>query len=120
MEIALMKEGIDVQFRKKDKETAVATAGALLKEYGAAYLITSISLAAASYAVCYVSISRGVDVAAMLQRIGLKSGAASTKTAKASIAYVCHKAASPIRFPPTVALTPVVARLLAGSREEAA
>lgn len=28
----------------------------------------------------------------------------------AGIAYVAHKAASPIRFPPTVALTPVVCR----------
>ena len=30
---------------------------------------------------------------------------------------VCHKAASPIRFPPTVALTPVVARSLFGRRD---
>jgi hypothetical protein len=31
-----------------------------------------------------------------------------------TIAYVAHKAASPIRFPPTVALTPVVSRKLFG------
>lgn len=29
-----------------------------------------------------------------------------------ALAYAAHKAASPIRFPPTVALTPVVARAL--------
>lgn len=29
-----------------------------------------------------------------------------------AIAYAAHKALSPIRFPPTVALTPVVARAL--------
>ena len=29
-----------------------------------------------------------------------------------AIAYAAHKAASPIRFPPTVALTPVVAKML--------
>ena len=29
-----------------------------------------------------------------------------------AIAYAVHKAASPIRFPPTVALTPVVAKYL--------
>lgn len=28
----------------------------------------------------------------------------------AALAYAAHKAASPIRFPPTVALTPLVAR----------
>ena len=27
-----------------------------------------------------------------------------------ALAYAAHKAASPIRFPPTVALTPIVAR----------
>ena len=30
------------------------------------------------------------------------------------LAYAIHKAASPIRFPPTVALTPVVAKKLFG------
>lgn len=29
-----------------------------------------------------------------------------------AIAYTMHKAASPIRFPPTVALTPIVAKSL--------
>ena len=29
-----------------------------------------------------------------------------------AIAYTTHKGLSPIRFPPTVALTPIVARLL--------
>ena len=29
-----------------------------------------------------------------------------------AIAYAAHKALSPVRFPPTVALTPVVARWL--------
>jgi len=40
-----------------------------------------------------------------------------------AIAYAAHKAASPIRFPPTVALTPVVAQLMgrdakSGKKEE--
>ena len=34
------------------------------------------------------------------------------------LAYAIHKAASPIRFPPTVALTPVVAKRLFGKDEE--
>ena len=32
---------------------------------------------------------------------------------KAAIAYAVHKAASPIRFPPTVMLTPIVSNFLA-------
>jgi uncharacterized membrane protein len=81
----------------------------LFKQYGAAYLITSITLAIISYAVCYLSISKGVDVVTLLSRIGIKSSVAATNTGTAAIAYAVHKAASPIRFPPTVVLTPVVA-----------
>ena len=38
-----------------------------------------------------------------------------------AIAYAAHKAASPIRFPPTVALTPMVAKWMGrkdGAEEE--
>lgn len=35
------------------------------------------------------------------------------------IAYAIHKAASPIRFPPTVALTPIVAKKVFGKDESA-
>ena len=100
-----------------DAKGGMATAGDLLKRYGPAYLLTSVSLAAMSYAGCYVAISRGVNVAALMTRVGLKATAASEKVGTASIAYVCHKAASPIRFPPTIALTPVVARRLFGRRD---
>ena len=55
----------------------------LLKKYGVAYLATSITLSAAA-----------------------------SNTGTAAIAYAVHKAASPIRFPPTVVLTPIVAEWL--------
>lgn len=82
----------------------------LLRKYGPAYLITSIFLAVISYALCYILISSGVDVVFLLEKVGIKSSVAATNTGTAAIAYAVHKAASPIRFPPTVALTPVVAR----------
>ena len=34
------------------------------------------------------------------------------------LAYAIHKAASPIRFPPTVALTPVVAKRVFGKSDD--
>ena len=95
----------------------MATAGDLLKRYGPAYLLTSVSFATVSYAACYTAVGCGVNVAALLTRAGLKASAASEKVGTASIAYVCHKALSPVRFPPTVALTPVVARRLFGRRD---
>ena len=89
-----------------------STAKALFRKYGAAYLITSISLALCSYAACYLLVSRGVGVAQLLRRVGVHA-IVSPKAGKAAIAYAVHKAASPIRFPPTVMLTPMVSNFLA-------
>ena len=96
----------------EDGESKGASAKALLKEYGAAYLITSISLALVSFGICYTLIDAGVDVASLLAKVNIDATATTEKGTTIAIAYACHKAASPIRFPPTVALTPIVANLL--------
>ena len=57
-------------------------------------------------------VSRGVGVAQLLRRVGVHA-IVSPKAGKAAIAYAVHKAASPIRFPPTVMLTPIVSNFLA-------
>ena len=57
-------------------------------------------------------VSPGVDVAALLSRIGISVSDTNERVGTFAIAYAAHKALSPVRFPPTVALTPVVARLL--------
>lgn len=49
---------------------------------------------------------------ALLDRFGLKVGNTGEKVGTVAIAYAAHKALSPVRFPPTVALTPVVARFI--------
>ncbi|KAJ8600560.1 hypothetical protein CTAYLR_007927 [Chrysophaeum taylorii] len=84
----------------------------LLKQYGAAYLITSVSLALVSFSVCYVLVDNGVDVAAILGKLNIDATGLTEKAGTAAIAYAAHKAASPIRFPPTVALTPLVAKFI--------
>ena len=40
---------------------------------------------------------------------GISTDATGEKVGTFALAYAAHKAASPIRFPPTVALTPIVA-----------
>ena len=90
----------------------------LLKKYGVAYLATSITFAIISYALCYILIANGVDVASLLEKVGIQSTAATANAGTAAIAYAVHKAASPIRFPPTVALTPVVARWIGKSPKD--
>ncbi|KAK9999660.1 hypothetical protein SO802_019263 [Lithocarpus litseifolius] len=82
----------------------------LLTKYGGAYLATSIVLSLISFALCYALINAGVDVQSLLQKVGISADATGEKVGTFALAYAAHKAASPIRFPPTVALTPIVAR----------
>ena len=51
-------------------------------------------------------------MASLLSRLGLQASDTSERVGTFAIAYAAHKALSPVRFPPTVALTPVVARWL--------
>ena len=44
----------------------------LLKRYGSAYLITSISFALVSMTACYLAVDAGLDVAGLLARFGLQ------------------------------------------------
>ncbi|CAM6092157.1 unnamed protein product [Calypogeia fissa] len=81
----------------------------LLTRYGGAYLATSISLSVVSFGLCYVLVSNGVDVTALLEKVGIHTNETGEKVGTFALAYAAHKAASPIRFPPTVALTPIVA-----------
>ncbi|CAM9238477.1 unnamed protein product [Hapterophycus canaliculatus] len=100
---------------------AAMTAKDLLKQYGSAYLITSISLSLVSFSLCYVAVSNGVDMASLLSKVGIETSTSAETTGTVAVAYAIHKAASPIRFPPTVALTPVVAKFFGkGSGEGAA
>lgn len=84
----------------------------LLAKYGSAYLITSISLSAVSFGLCYVLVTAGVDVPALLARVGITASTQTETAGTVALAYAAHKAASPIRFPPTVALTPFVANAI--------
>eukprot|EP00850_Spirogloea_muscicola_P020573 SM000220S07052 [mRNA] locus=s220:40911:41857:- [translate_table: standard] len=81
----------------------------LLARYGVAYLATSISLSGVSFSLFYLLFSAGVDVPALLEKVGVQVGQTGETVGTVALAYAAHKAASPIRFPPTVALTPIVA-----------
>lgn len=106
-----IEAGLFQSLRENDGGT---TAKELLTKYGAAYLATSIPLALLSFTICYALVDNGVDVAGVLSNIGIDAslGGTGEKVGTVAIAYAAHKASSPIRFPPTVLLTPVVAKLI--------
>lgn len=102
-----LEAGVFQSLKQNDGESAKS----LLKRYGVAYLATSIPLALISFTICYFLVDSGVDVAGLLKQVGIESDAGE-KAGTFALAYAAHKAASPIRFPPTVILTPVVAKLI--------
>ncbi|KAL2511030.1 Protein of unknown function (DUF1279) [Abeliophyllum distichum] len=93
----------------QEKKSKGDQAKELLAKYGGAYLATSITLSLISFGLCYALITAGVDVQTLLQKVGISTNETGEKVGTFALAYAAHKAASPIRFPPTVALTPIVA-----------
>ena len=112
IEEATRKWGLEGGLFKSAQQGNFDQAKQLLKKYGAAYLATSISFAIVSFAICYKLVDSGVDVGALLAKVGIAAdtGSAGETAGTAGIAYIVHKAASPIRTVPVVALTPVVAQ----------
>lgn len=110
-----LEAGLLESLKQKD---GGASAKSLLKRYGIAYLATSIPLALISFAICYALVENGVDVGGLLSNVGIDVNQSTETAGTFAIAYAAHKAASPIRFPPTVLLTPVVAKLIGKEPEE--
>jgi len=111
-----LEAGLFQSLKSQDGESAKS----LLAKYGVAYLATSIPLAIVSFAICYALVDNGVDVGTLLSKVGIDAGDNGEKAGTFAIAYAAHKAASPIRFPPTVLLTPVVAKLIGKEPDETA
>lgn len=51
-------------------------------------------------------------MASLLSNVGIEVSESGERVGTFALAYAAHKAASPIRFPPTVLLTPIVARMI--------
>jgi len=96
-------------------------ASQLLTLYGPIYLSVSIALSGVSFLSLYLLIRSGVDVTNWFRwlndrleemsfgRLQLLQNI-SPDLGTVAVAYICHKALSPVRFPITVAATPFVAR----------
>jgi len=116
------KEKVNQQKKVREKRTSKEIAKELLTLYGPVYLGTSISFAAVSFTFFYVLVSTGVDVRQFVESIGdllaktpLGRPAVldqlSPQVGTVALAYIAHKATSPLRFPLTVAAVPFVAKL---------
>lgn len=93
----------------------------LVQLYGGSYLVTSFAISVISYAVLYGIIYVGIDVRSLMNATGdwlattpLGRPSAldnfSDTASTAALAYIAHKVMSPLRFPITIAATPLVAK----------
>ncbi|KAI9905688.1 hypothetical protein PsorP6_013743 [Peronosclerospora sorghi] len=84
-------------------------------EYGPVGVLTHIVLSVLSFSAIYVGVSSGVDVKAILDSVGLSNSVSNSATSSAGsffIAYAIYKLLTPIRWPLTFAVTPIVLRVL--------
>uniref|UniRef100_A0AAV1T9N0 DUF1279 domain-containing protein n=1 Tax=Peronospora matthiolae TaxID=2874970 RepID=A0AAV1T9N0_9STRA len=84
-------------------------------EYGRVGICTHLVLSLLSISTIYVGVSSGVDVKAILDWVGLSTVASDSTTKTAGtflIAYTFYKVLTPVRWPLTFAVTPVVLRAL--------
>lgn len=102
----------------KEEEGRSMDASFLLRKYGKAYLVSSLSLSAISFSFFYLLFNSSLDTGRLLETFHLDLDERAEKAGTVAIAYAAHKATSPIRFPPTVALTPVIAKMLGKNEEE--
>ena len=81
-----------------------------VRRYGGAYLACSVSLSLVSISLFYALVSAGINVAALFSAVGITLASKYERLGTFGLAYLLHKAASPVRFPPTLALTVFAAR----------
>jgi hypothetical protein len=97
------KWGLEGGLLKSAKAGNMDQAKMLLKKYGSAYLVTSITLAAISFSICYALVDAGVDVGSLLAKVGIAvdTGSTANTAGTAAIAYIgsCEYAASCCLFP---------------------
>ncbi|XP_026756882.1 uncharacterized protein LOC113516637 [Galleria mellonella] len=87
-----------------------------MKEYGSTVIVFHISISLLSLGGCYLLISSGVDLMAVLKYFNIGEGAlskvASSNAGTFVIAYAVHKSFAPVRIAITLTATPFIVRYL--------
>uniref|UniRef100_A0A182MD47 DUF1279 domain-containing protein n=1 Tax=Anopheles culicifacies TaxID=139723 RepID=A0A182MD47_9DIPT len=88
-----------------------------IKEYGSTVLVFHVSISLASLGTCYLLVSSGIDMVALLDRMGWGDSALASKAGAAGagtfvIAYAIHKVFAPVRISITLGATPLIVRYL--------
>lgn len=84
------------------------------KEYGSTVIIFHVGLSLASLGGFYLLVSSGLDVVALIQKLGIESErlSAISNASTFVVAYAVHKVFSPVRLSITLFSAPIIVRYL--------
>ncbi|XP_046675598.1 protein FAM210B, mitochondrial-like isoform X2 [Homalodisca vitripennis] len=84
-----------------------------VKDYGATVIIFHVTISLMSLGISYLAISSGLDVASLLEKVGLDPKSEIAAGASTFVvAYAVHKVFAPVRISITLASTPFIVRYL--------
>ncbi|XP_058453700.1 uncharacterized protein LOC131431818 [Malaya genurostris] len=87
-----------------------------VKEYGSTVIVFHVGISLASLGACYVLVSSGIDIVALLERFDWANSVLASKTGAGAgtfvIAYAIHKVFAPVRISITLGATPFIVRYL--------
>uniref|UniRef100_G3T1Q2 Family with sequence similarity 210 member B n=2 Tax=Loxodonta africana TaxID=9785 RepID=G3T1Q2_LOXAF len=88
----------------------------IFKEYGAVGVSFHIATSLVSLGIFYTAVSSGVDMSALLLKLGLKESLVQSKMAAGTstfvVAYAIHKLFAPVRISITLVSVPLIVRYL--------
>lgn len=103
------------------EKPAEAKAASPIKEavklYGKTVIVVYVSVGLVNLSICYLAIANGVDMVGILSKLPylgekVASSAAGAGASTFVVAYFVHKMMAPIRISATLAITPLIVRVL--------
>ncbi|XP_062699810.1 protein FAM210B, mitochondrial, partial [Aedes albopictus] len=87
-----------------------------VKEYGSTVIVFHVGISLVSLGACYLLVSSGIDMVALLERFGWGDSALASKAGTGAstfvIAYAIHKVFAPVRISITLGATPFIVRVM--------
>ncbi|KAG8226126.1 hypothetical protein J437_LFUL003273 [Ladona fulva] len=97
---------VDAPLSRKDKLKKA------VKDYGATVIVFHVGISLLSLGGFYLAVSSGLDVVAIMQKIGLGDKAIAKEASTFALAYIVHKAFAPVRISITLTSTPFIVHYL--------
>ncbi|KAF9414708.1 hypothetical protein HW555_007486 [Spodoptera exigua] len=115
----MTKDAVDIRHMSTDSKPTLSAKEKLkqaIKEYGSTVIVFHIGISLISLGSCYLLISSGVDLVAVLKYLNISEGtilkAAGSNAGTFVVAYTVHKFFAPFRIAITLTATPFIVRYL--------